>query len=430
MQDTKRSEWIAYLRSLNDRYLNRRTSSGFQVWTVLAFMVICVSRVLQIVPHAVVDTQFRSDLLKVTCLELSGTVVAAFVVLSGPAATVYLARHLSGHVHAVTPLGAAQDYVRGYGLSAAFLICFCLYAVTSWVTETHWSSFVFEWAFFTASVYCVQWAIRSQRRAVRGAQSVSSWAFVGNRFWIWIRVLVIVSAVIFWILAYRSSNVHALESNGVNLLAAGLAFVGIPIDLAALALVVADSMRDSWLEKFETDVLLENVSADEVRSSLIDGYLGKDLTVSLDLLNQSWSDGITRCLSALEGLTKDYVYMGALDVQDASFPEKLAHNVEFAKTLPDYLNGTVNPAFDNLKTVLDRLTELVHLEGIATTLEMAAHVRKVIDSGEKSYAKITALLKGSMLGMFSDLCATAAKANVGEEMERVVEPIRHQLEQL
>lgn len=430
MQDAERSEWIAYLRSLNDRYLNRRTSSGFQVWTILAFMVVCVSRVLQIVPRAMADAQFRSDLLKVTCLELSGGMVVAFIVLSGPAATVYLARHQSGQVHAVTPLNAVQDYIRGYGLSAAFLICFCLYVVTSWVTKPPWSPFIFGWAFLMAFVYCVQWTIRSQRRAVRGVQSVSSWALVGTRFWIWIRVLVVIVAAVLWILAYRSSNLSALESNGTNLLTAGFAFVGIPLDLVALTLVVADSMRDSWLEKFETDVLLDNTSADEVRSGLIDGYLGRNLTASLDLLNQLWNDGIARCLSALEGVTKDYVYMGALDVLDASLPDKLAHNLEFTRTLPDYFSATVNPAFDNLTAVLDQLIELAHLEGIATTPEMAAHVRKVIDSAAKSNARITALLKASMCGMFSDLCATAAKANAGEEMERVVEPMRRQLEKL
>jgi len=428
LQDAERSDWIQYIRSLNDRYLNRRTSSGFQVWTILAFMTLCLSQVLRVIPLVAADIQFRSDLLKITCLELYGGTLVSFMVLSGPVAIVYAAQHRSGYIRATTPLDAVQDYVRGCGLSVVFLVCSCLQVLASFTT--HWSPFVLECSFFTVFAYCLQWTIRSRRRAIRRTKNVSSWSIFGDSLWIWIRAFMILSAALFWVLACRSSNVVALDRDGVNLLVAGLPFVGILLGLSALAFVIADSFRDSWLEKFQTDALLENMSTDAVRSGLIDGYLGRDLTSSLDQLNQSWNEAVARCLSALDGATKGYVNTATLGMDDPSLPAKLAGNRKFIDRLPENLKNNVVPAMGALSKVLDSVLEVTGLEGAGTTPQIWMFMRRFTARARESQSNITTLMKRSLNEILSETCAAAAGTERAGEVEEAVNKMRHELDRL
>jgi hypothetical protein len=327
-----------------------------------------------------------------------------------------------------TPLEAVQDYVRGFGLSVVFLICFCLQEFTSLMTN--WSPFMLIWSFLMALFYCLQWAIRSRRRAVRGTHHISSWSFFARGWWIWIRVLVTVSAAAFWVLACRSSNVLPLDRDGTNLLAAGFPFLGILLGLSALTFVIADSLRDSWLGAFETAVFMENMSTDAIKSGLIDGYLGRDLTSSLEQLSRSWNDAVARCLSAVDGATKDYISTAMLDKNDQTLPVLLNRNNEFLGYLAEYLKNTVQPALSDLLAVLQSVLEIKKLEGANTTPETVVFIRTFATTAEQSLGSITTLLRKCLDGVFSDLCATVAGTDQAEPVQEAVNRIRRDLDRL
>jgi len=424
LPDTEKADWIQYVRNLNDRRLNRRTSSGFQAWTVLAFTALCFSRVLQLVPRLVVDLQFRSDLLVVTSLELYAGVIVLFSLLTGPVSAAYRALHESKHIHSVAPLSAAQDHVRGWGLSMVLLICVCLWFVTGMNTEPQWTPSVFYWAFWAALYYCVTWTIRSYRRATLGEQSINLWGFLEGGLWKWLCCVIMVATTIAWVLAYRSSNVLALETGGVNLLTAGFAFIGVLLGLVILTLVLADSLRDSWLEEFETAVLLEDMSAKTIRDGLVRGYLGQDLTAALEHMSRSANDASAHCLSAVEAATKGYVYTAMLDPASADFSSQLDSNFKFMGLLTGILTTAVRPAQDEVGKICGTMQDFLDTAGDVSARAVLPGFKVVLHTTTEASRQLGDLLQTTLNGMFSDFLATAAKAHREDEARQVVEQLR------
>jgi len=423
LQDTEKADWIRYVRSLNDRRLNRRTSSGFQAWTILAFTALCFSRVLQLVPRMVEDVQFRSDLLVITSLELYAGAVVLFALLTGPVATVYLDRHQSYHIHAVAPLSAAQDQIRGWGLSAVFFMCMCLAFVTARNTNPHWIPFVFWWLSLMTFYYCANWTVGSHRRATLGKETISTWAFLEQWWWKWLCVLIIVVTAIAWVLAYRSSNVLALERDGVNLLTAGFAFIGVLAGLAVLTFILADSWRDSWLEEFEATVLLEDMSAKTIRDGLVRGYLGQDLTASLEYLTRSADEAAAHCLSAVDAATKGYVYIAMLDPTSADFPSQWDANFKFMDLLPGILANAVQPALNEVGKVSDAIEGFLSTGGAVSTGEMLTQLRSILDTTRETNRQFLDLSQNTLKGMVSDFLVTAANAKREEEARKITEKL-------
>jgi len=367
----------------------------------------------------VVDLQFRSDLLVITSLELYAGAVVLFALLTWPVATVYLDRHQSYHIHAVAPLSAAQNHIRGWGLSAVFFMCMCLAFVTARNTNPHWIPFVFWWLSLMTFYYCAKWTVGSHRRATLGKETISTWAFLERWWWKWLRVLFLVVTAMAWVLAYRSSNVLALERDGVNLLTAGFAFIGVLAGLAVLTFILADSWRDSWLEEFEATVLLEDMSAKMIRDGLVRGYLGQDLTASLEHLSRSANDAFAHCLSAVEAATKGYVYTAMLDPTSADFSSQLDGNFKFMDLLQGILATAVKPAVEELSKVNDAIEGFLSTAEAVSTGEMLTQLRSILDTARETTRQFTNLLKSTLNGMISDFLATAVKVHREEEARKI-----------
>jgi len=423
-EDREKADLIQYVRSLNDRRLNRRTSSGFQAWTVLAFTVFCFSRVFQFVPRMAADVQFRSDLLETTSLELYAGVIVLFALFAGPVSVIRRVLHESNHIRAEAPLSAAQDHVRAWGLSIVLLICVCFWYVTAAATRPQWAPSVFYWFLYVATSYCITWIILSYRRSTLGEQSINFWGFLEKGLWKWLCCVIILVTTIAWVLAYRSSNVLALERNGVNLLTAGFAFIGVLLGLVILTLVLADSLRDSWLEEFETAVLLEGMSAKTIRDGLVRGYLGQDLTSSLERMSRSANDASAHCLSAVEAATKGYVYTAMLDPTSADFSSRLDNNFKFMGLLPGIFDTVLEPALDELDKVVGAMEGFLDTAGAVSARRVRPEFKAVLHTARETNREFRSLFESTLSGMFSDFLATAAKAHRGEEAQQIIRKVR------
>jgi len=423
LQDTEKSDWILYVRNLNDRHLNRRTSSGFQAWTILAFTGFCVSRVLQLIPHMMADTEFRSDLLVVTSLELYAVAVVLLPLLAGPLTNGYPSHRQSNHVRVVTPLSSAQKEIRGWGLCAVSILWLALAVVTAANTRPRWLPDVFCLMSSMGLWQSVLWIVGSRWRSVLEPLNVNPWTMLGKGLRNWLCCVATVVAAIAWVFAYRSATVTSLEKDGINLLTAGSAFIGILFGLFILSLVLADSLRDSWLEEFETTVLLEDLPAEKIRDGLILGYLGQDLTASLERLKASADDASGHCVSAVEAATKGYVYTATLEPASPNFSGQLNGSFEFMSRLPTVLATSVMPAISELERVADAMRSFIDTGESSFTREIWVQFEGTLNTTLEAMQQLQNLVRSNLRGMISDFAETAAKAHRGKEAREIIEKV-------
>lgn len=257
--------WLDYVTMLNDRQIKRNNSNGLTVWALIGVIGVLLFKIID--EFNVVFQNPKS---------LSITIIFLSIVLN-------LGFSLILIILSITPKDSSRAIITdiaGKGLTLGFYTGGLL---TIFLTGFNYNSAIFSyqaqlsrWPFYVLSLYyfinlfglAILIIIRRKAK-VKVEQDEGSKLI---KITLWVNSLLVSSMTI---ISIREVLIQTLILSNQGLLKVALELTTIIACFMLLSFKYIASLRNNWLEDFEKEIIIKDLSKEQIRSKFIEGFLGK-----------------------------------------------------------------------------------------------------------------------------------------------------------
>jgi hypothetical protein len=258
--------WLEYIMKLNDRMIARRQVSGLTFWAHLCIIAVLFYRLIDSLPNLMTSENdlFIMDSYFVCLINLLTTVFAGFIIV-----VTYLFPFSERRL--------ATDLSQRYGQYTSIILTPFILLIAAnnfyvgFFTAKYWTFYVFG-VYWMLVLFAIQnyYILKKGPQLEPGSTIVSSHAsrkFFASQFFIII--------VLFGCAIYQIGDIKLLLIDSIALVKTSIELAALFILFPWFLIVVEASKIRSWLLNLEQRILVDRLTADEIRHIFITEFAGQ-----------------------------------------------------------------------------------------------------------------------------------------------------------
>jgi hypothetical protein len=257
--------WLEYVTKLNDREIRNKSANGLTVWALVGVIGVLMFKIID-----KFDVIFEnSNSLSISAIFLAIALIVCII--------------LNFSIKAITPIDSSRTIITDIdgqrltisnytvGLLVILLIVFNYYAAI-----VSYQGQLSQWPFYVLSIYYFinllsLVVFNFMRRNVKlkfephSGLRENRIVILGN--WLILLLMTLISI--------HEVLIQNLVLSNISLLKLALELTAILICLLLLSFKYIRSLKYAWLEVFERKIIIDDLSVEQIRTKLTEGFLGK-----------------------------------------------------------------------------------------------------------------------------------------------------------